>query len=129
MLNAAAVPASVHVPVPVLDTERLHCYQVALEFQVLASALLPKGQATLRDQLERASISVALNVAEGAGRRARREKRHFYSIARGSAMECAAVLDLLALRQLAPADECRQGRALLVRIVQMLTRLEQRMSR
>jgi len=129
MLNAAAVPASVPVPVPVLDSERLDCYRVALEFQVLVSGLLPKGQATLRDQLERASVSVVLNTAEGAGRRSRRDKRRFYSMARGSAMECAAVLDLLAARQLAAADQCQHGRALLVRIVQMLTRLEQRMSR
>jgi four helix bundle protein len=112
----------------VLDAHRLDCYRVAVEFQVLASALVPKGQAALRDQLERASISVVLNTAEGSGRRARRDKRHFYSMARGSAMECAAVLDLLEARQLAAAEECQRGRALLVRVVQMLTRLEQRMS-
>jgi four helix bundle protein len=126
MLNAAAVPASADAPV--LDAHRLDCYRVALEFQVLASTLVPKGQPALRDQFERASVSIVLNTSEGAGHRSRRQKRHFYLIARGSAMECAAVLDLLEARQLAPAEECQRGRALLVRIVQMLTRLEQRMS-
>ena len=79
----------------------------------------------LRDQLRRASLSIVLNIAEGAGRRSRAQKRHFYGIARGSAMESAAIVDVLRVRQLATADECREGRALLVRVVQMLSRLEQ----
>jgi len=56
------------------------------------------------------------------------KKRHLYAIARGSAMECAAVLDVMRIRGLASAAECRAGRALLVRIVQMLTKLEQSLS-
>jgi four helix bundle protein len=130
MLTAAAVPASVHVPVPVLDAERLDSYRVAVEFQVLASTLVPKGQPALRDQLERASVSIVLNTAERESAAGRGETSGGSTRWRaGSAMECAAILELLALRQLAPAERCHDGRALLVRIVQMLTRLEQRMSR
>ena len=44
-----------------------------------------------------------LNIAEGAGRSQKGEKRHFYGIARGSAMECAAVCDIL--RQCELVDE------------------------
>ena len=112
---------------PVLDAERLHVYRAAVEFQGLAAGLLVSAPASLRDQLDRASVSVVLNVAEGAGRRSRRDKRRFYSIARGSAMECAAVLEVLRVRRVATEEECRQGRALVVRIVQMLTKLEQAM--
>lgn len=82
----------------------------------------------LRDQLERASLSIALNIAEGAGRRSRPDKNRFYGIARGSTNECAAIIDLLRVRGLASEASCNQARELLVRIVQMLTRLQQRMA-
>ena len=82
----------------------------------------------LRDQLERASLSIALNIAEGAGRRPRADKSRFYGIARGSANECAAIFDVLRVRGLASEASCNQARELLVRIVQMLTRLQQRMA-
>jgi 23S rRNA-intervening sequence protein len=53
-----------------LDAERLDVYRVALEFQTIAVQLVPKrGYAELRDQLDRASISIVLNIAEGCGRR------------------------------------------------------------
>ncbi len=39
-------------------------------------------------------------------------------------MECAAIVDVLLVRRLAPAADCRRVRALLVRIVQMLTKLD-----
>ncbi|HEY3121194.1 MAG TPA: four helix bundle protein [Vicinamibacteria bacterium] len=80
--------------------------------------------AILRDQLNRASVSIVLNIAEGAGRRSPRDKRRFYATARGSAAECAAVVELLRARCLAGADTCGKARALLVRIVQMLTKLD-----
>ena len=110
---------------PLLDAERLQVYGVALEFQAQASALAQRTDAVVRDQLRRASLSCVLNIAEGAGRRSRAQKRHFYSIARGSAMECAAILDILRVRGAADATESRHSRALLVRIVQMLTKLDQ----
>jgi four helix bundle protein len=121
---------SAHAAGPVhaqLDAEKLQVYAVAIQFQTLAAALSPKGQAVLRDQLERASLSIALNIAEGAGQRSRPSKNRFYSIARGSANECAAVLDLLRAPGLASDAACSQAREQLVRIVQMLTKLQQRM--
>ena len=63
------------------------------------------------------------NIAEGAGRRTPADKAHFFTIARGSATECAAVLELLAARGFLSAPAHRHGRGLLVRVVQMLTRL------
>jgi four helix bundle protein len=79
--------------------------------------------ATLRDQLERASISIVLCIAEGAGRRTARDRAHFFALARGSATECAAILELLEARCHISATEHRRGRGLLLRIVQMPTRL------
>jgi four helix bundle protein len=109
---------------PLLDAERLDVYTVALEFQVQTSALASPCDAIVRDQLRRASLSIVLNIAEGAGQRSRAQKRHLYGIARGSAMECAAIVDVLRLRAIAEPAECRRARALLVRIVQMLTKLD-----
>jgi four helix bundle protein len=69
-----------------------------------------------------------LDIAEGAGRFAAADKAHFYAIARGSAAECAAVLDVLKTRRLIERRIHGRGRALLIRIVQMLTRLNARMA-
>jgi four helix bundle protein len=112
-----------------LDAEKLDVYRVALEFQAIAGQLVPKrGYAELRDQLDRASISIVLNIAEGCGRRSPADKGRFYSMARGSATECAAILDLLATRGVVDDRLRNRARALLVRTVQMLTQLGARMA-
>jgi four helix bundle protein len=86
---------------PFLDCERLDCFRVAVEFQTLAAGFgTLRRLGALRDQLDRASVSIVLNIAEGAGRRTPADKAHFYVIARGSATECAAVLELLSARAL-----------------------------
>lgn len=112
-------------PSSFLDAERLDAYRIAVEFQTVAAGICSSRRvgATLRDQLDRASVSIVLCIAEGAGRRTARDKAHFFTIARGSAAECAAVLDLLAGRGVLSATAHRHGRGLLIRIVQMLSRL------
>ena len=111
-----------------LDAEKLDVYRIALEFQAIAGQLVPKrGYAELRDQLERASISIVLNIAEGCGRRSPADKGRFYSMARGSATECAAIVDLLRARGLVDERLRNRARALLVRVVQMLSQLVARM--
>ena len=66
---------------PRLDHERLDVYERALEFHALACTLVPRrGLRTLRDQLERASLGVVLNIAEGAGRTSGADKRRFYEM-------------------------------------------------
>ena len=75
--------------------ELLDAYRLAVEFHhALPTIVVPRGTG-LSDQLARASASVALNLAEGLGRESRRERARFFEIAKASAMECAAVLDLL----------------------------------
>ncbi len=88
-----------HVRVHGFDHERLDVYRRALDFVVAANtirACLPNGRGALADQLNRASVSIPLNIAEGAGEFAGREKARFYRIARRSATECAAILDVAA---------------------------------
>jgi four helix bundle protein len=111
-------------PEPLLDAEKLICYDVALELQVLCATLVPHGHRVLKDQLDRASLSIVCNIAEGAGRRSRKEKRRFYTIARGSATETAALVDVLRLRRLAPPGACKSARIHALRVVQLLTKLD-----
>ena len=107
----------------VLDAERLTVYHLALQLHAFASSKVPTLSRVLRDQIERASLSVVLNIAEGGGRRSRKDKARYYTYARGSATEVAASFDVLKIRKLAPACECARGRGLAVRVVQMLTKL------
>ncbi|HEX5655611.1 MAG TPA: four helix bundle protein [Polyangiales bacterium] len=115
-----------------LDHERLDVYQIALRFHDAAHAIaarVPRGEGDLADQLRRASNSVLLNIAEGAGRMSRAEKRRFYVIARGSVNECGALLD--AVRPLGIVDEAksRAHKEDLVRMFQMLVKLAKVMER
>lgn len=109
-----------------LSFQRLDVYRCAIEFVALAgqiAASVPRGHAPLRDQLHRAAFSVPLNIAEAAGRASEADAARHYAIARGSAMECAAVLDVIAA--LAANDDSRHRKAteLLARVVAMLTKL------
>jgi four helix bundle protein len=112
----------------VLAIDRLDVYRAALDFAALASRVRVTP-ASLRDQIERASASIVLNLAEGVGRTSTPDQARFFSIARGSALECAAVLDLLLARGVLSASSHRDGRGLLVRVVQMLSRLSDRHAR
>jgi len=82
---------------PGASLHRFDAYRLALAFRAHVVRWLPLKRAELSDQLDRASLSVPLNVAEGAGRSGPRDQARHYAIARGSAFECLAVLDLLDL--------------------------------
>ncbi len=105
-----------------IDAEKLECYHIAQDMRVLVAGVLLGASRAARDQLDRASLSVVLNIAEGAGRRAPRDKARFYSIARGSANESVALLDAV----LSGDPSALAARRLLVRVIQMLSRLEAR---
>jgi len=49
----------------------------------------------IQDQLKRAAMSIVLNIAEGAGKYSKKDKKNFYVIARGSPNECVALLRIL----------------------------------
>jgi four helix bundle protein len=112
----------------VLDHERLDVYHLALEFLVFANDIiekLPRGRSHLADQFTRASTSIVLNIAEGAGKLSKPDKRRYYLTARGSATESAALLDVgLRLKLLEEAGH-RSGKDMLVRVVSMLIKLAQ----
>jgi four helix bundle protein len=109
-----------------LDHERLDVYQVSVDFAAWAYAQEKHLEAVdrhARDQLLRASQSIALNIAEGCGKLPSPERRRFLQIAGGSARECGAILDILWRCQVLAEGDWKTGKALLTRIVAMLTRL------
>ena len=108
--------------------QQLDVYRCAVQFLGVATPLsdrMPRGYAALGDQLRRASLSVPLNIAEGNGR-LQGSAAHHYSIARGSALECAAILDACEAIGGASMAELAAGRELLERIVSMLTKMARR---
>jgi four helix bundle protein len=110
-----------------LDGERFDVYAAALEFHLLAVAVeAQRGQGALRDHLERASASIVLNAAEGAGRVGSAEKAKHYALARDSATECADLVDDLGGRGLMAPETAARARSLIARIIRMVTRLGHR---
>ena len=108
------------------DHEKLDVYQVAIKLVALVDEIvedLPRGRAYLADQLQRAGTSVALNIAEGAGEYSAAEKARFYRMAKRSATESAAILDVCQCLNLIKEQRYQQGRELLLRIVAMLVKI------
>lgn len=109
-----------------LDHCKLDVYHRALDLLDRVDQIheaMPPGRAHLRDQLDRAMTSVVLNIAEGAGEFSKDEKQRFYRMARRSATETAAILDILDRRNAVAAAMIEPARELLVRVVSMLARL------
>ncbi|WP_395747168.1 four helix bundle protein [Prosthecobacter sp.] len=118
---------------PLFDHEKLDVYQLELEFiswlTDLFDELREKKTARLTevlDQLDRASLSQLLNTAEGNGKRVSQLRARFFDDARGSTTECAACLDALVAKRACGSKRIEQGKAMLVRIVSMLTKLVDR---
>jgi four helix bundle protein len=105
-----------------LDHEKLEVYQASLEFITWTLALLDRlpASASVRNQLDRASTSVPLNIAEGNGKFTSPDRCRFFDNARGSALESAACLDVMVAKRFVGADDIQGGKTMLVRIVSML---------
>jgi four helix bundle protein len=80
----------------------------------------PAFDRNVRDQLSRASMSIALNIAEGSGRFSHKDKRNFYVISRASASECIALLDIVEDFQLVTQEEADQFRSRYEELSKML---------
>src|SRR5437763_4232512 len=112
------------------DHEKLEVYRESIAFVAWLSALL-EGSVRIgdvKDQLDRASTSILLNIAEGNGKYAPKDRCRFFDTAHGSALECAAALDMLVAKSKATVDQVRPGKEKLQRIVRMLMGLIKRNS-
>ena len=107
------------------DHEKLEVYQVTLRFIAWLEPFIEKlpKSISVRDQLDRASTSIVLNLAEGNGKFTKPDRCRFFDISRGSALECAAALDVCAAKGKLCAEEMATGKDQLLRIVSMLVGL------
>ncbi|MGA2867424.1 MAG: four helix bundle protein [Verrucomicrobiota bacterium] len=107
------------------DHEKLEVYQESLAFVAWLEPRLQKlpKSVAVRDQLDRASTSVVLNLAEGNGKFTSPDRGRFFDISRGSALECAAALDVLASQGRCELGVVASGKERLRRIVSMLVGL------
>ncbi len=115
---------------PWFDHEKLVVYQEAIAFVAWLSEVcetLPSSGA-VRDQIDRAATSIALNIAEGNGKYTPKDRCRFFDIAHGSALECAAALDVTVAKRKLTAEQIRPGKERLQRIVRMLMGLIKRNS-
>lgn len=102
--------------------EKLDVYQDTIAFIGWLAQTLENASrlGDVKDQLERASTSIALNIAEGNGKYSPKDRCRFFDTAHGSALECAAGLDVLVARAKLTREQIRPGKERLQRIVQML---------
>jgi len=114
---------------PAFDHERLDVYRLSIDcvaFSFVIAKSLGGVNRQACDQWLRAAQSIPLNIAEGNGKQSLKDKNRFVEIARGSALECAAIHDVLGVCDAINGDSKFLGKSSLKRIVSMLTRLIQR---
>lgn len=108
------------------DFEKLDVYQASIEVVVFIDKItsaFPRGRAYLTDQLQRAGTSISLNIAEGSGEFSTNEKSRFYRMAKRSATETAAILEVSKHLNIIQEEYYHLTRELLTRIVMMLTKM------
>jgi four helix bundle protein len=112
------------------DHEKLDVYREAIAFVGWLSELLENAVRVgdVKDQLDRAATSIVLNLAEGNGKYAPKDRCRFFDTAHGSALECAGGLDVLVVKKKATLDQIRAGKDRLQKIVRMLMGLIKRNS-
>lgn len=110
---------------PLFDHEKLIAYQRSIQFVAWSSPLLERLPSKLAacDQLDRASTSVPLNIAEGNAKHTAPDRCRYFDTARGSALECAACLDVLVAKGKCTVEEIQSGKGLLHEVVSLLVGL------
>ena len=106
--------------------ENLQVYQKAVDLADTIATLtesFPRGYYFLVDQLNRAALSIAANLAEGNGRFTKADRRNFFIISRGSAQECVPLLEIARRRGFVDENQHVRLRAALEEIAKMLSGL------
>ena len=113
------------MPSSKFDHEKLNVYQKAIDFVSWSDGVLDKvpKTAAVHNQLDRASTSIPLNIAEGNGKFTSADRCRFFDIARGSALESAACLDVLVAKKILDSVVADDGKAMLLDIVSMMVGL------
>ncbi|MCK6455293.1 MAG: four helix bundle protein [Phycisphaerae bacterium] len=106
--------------------EKLVVYQKAVTFADACCSLtkdFPRGYFFLADQLNRAGLSIAANIAEGNGRFTKPDRKNFFGIARGSVQECVPLLEVAARQGLIEGERHDKLKADLEEIARMISGL------
>src|ERR1017187_8165081 len=106
--------------------ENLQVYQKAVDFaDRIASHTqsVPHGYRFLVDQLNRAALSIATNLAEGNGRFTKPDRKNFFTIARGSVQECVPLLEIAVRRGFIATNDHAQMKSSLEGISRMISGL------
>jgi four helix bundle protein len=106
--------------------EKLLVYQKSINFADNICTLtrdLPRGYFFLADQLNRAALSIATNIAEGNGRFTKPDRKNFFGISRGSVQECVPLLELALRQSLLEPDRHEKLKNDLEEIARMLSGL------
>ena len=109
-----------------LGHEKLDVYRLSIDYVAWVygkAGILNGVHRAARDQWLRASQSIPLNIAEGNGKTAEADRRRYFEIARGSALECAAIQDVLVVGKALQEVESQGRKAELDRMAAMLSRL------
>lgn len=105
--------------------EKLEVYQTSIKFIGWLTILLeevPKHK-NIIDQIDRASISISLNIAEGNGKRSKKDHNRYIEIALGSTLESAACLDVMVAKRIIKDEAAFEGKEMLQRMAKMLFNL------
>ena len=113
------------------DHEKLDVYRLAIEYvgETFRIAESLSGLIGIPAINGCAAQSIPLNIAEGNGKRSLKDRARFFDIARGSALECSAIQDVLFISSAISKETSDPMKASLKRIVAMLTRLAMRSDR
>lgn len=106
--------------------EKLEVYQRSVSFADHIAELtqsFPRGYGYLADQLNRAALSIATNLAEGNARFTKPDRKNFFTIARGSVQECVPLLEIARRRGLVSDPAHESFRQQLVEIAKMISGL------
>jgi four helix bundle protein len=106
--------------------EKLDVYQKAVSFAdriCQATKAFSRRYGFLSDQLNRAALSIAANIAEGNGRFTKPDRKNFFGIARGSVQECVPLSELARRRNLVSDAQHDALKADLEEIARMLSGL------
>jgi len=105
--------------------EKLEVYRTSILFIAWLSNTIENinGNRNIIDQIDRASISVPLNIAEGNGKSSKKDHNRYLEIAISSALECAACLDVMLAKKIITLQKMEEGKQNLLKIVRMLYKL------
>ena len=114
----------------VFSHEKLKVYQKSLEFIEFTEKIFPDNNfISAHHQIDKASTSIPLNIAEGTGKHSNKDKCHYYDIARGSALECAACLDVLLRRKKIIKELNEEGKKIIFKTVFYINRINKKLLR